>query len=59
MNSFHVLDELCSIIPMTEGSLIRKIRGTLKPFMMNHGDIRGENHCDMKKTSYRIIFLSM
>ena len=52
MNSFHVLDELCSIIPMTEGSLIRKIRGTLKPYMMNNGDARCESGYDVKKASY-------
>ena len=59
MNSFHVLDEPCSIIPVAGRSLIRKIRGTRKPSMMNDGDFRGENHCDVNKAGYWIIFLSM
>jgi hypothetical protein len=58
MNSFHGSDEPCSMMPMTEGSWIRKIRGTWKPFMMNHGDIRNQNQCDVKKAGYWMIFLS-
>jgi hypothetical protein len=59
MNSFHVLDEPCSIISTAEGSWIRKMRGIRNPFIRNYGDIRGENHYDLKKAGYRIIFLSM